>query len=59
MIPILFAVIFVGISKVSIAKLSATASYETLNVTVPKPFVYHVELNRANKLNALNRIMWL
>lgn len=33
--------------------------YETLAVSVPKPFVYHVELNRPKKLNALNKQMWL
>lgn len=33
--------------------------FKTLNVSVPKPFVYHVELNRPDKLNAMNNTMWL
>ncbi|XP_067640628.1 uncharacterized protein [Eurosta solidaginis] len=33
--------------------------YHTLNVTSPKPFVYHVELNRPKKLNTFNRDMWI
>ena len=32
---------------------------ETLSVTVPKPFVYHVELNRPKKLNSFNQQMFL
>ncbi|XP_012280391.1 delta(3,5)-Delta(2,4)-dienoyl-CoA isomerase, mitochondrial isoform X2 [Orussus abietinus] len=32
--------------------------YSTLNVCIPKPFVYQVELNRPKKLNAMNREMW-
>lgn len=40
---------------------SATAGkqqYETLLVTVAKPFVYNVQLNRPKSLNALNNKMW-
>lgn len=36
-----------------------TYEYDTLKVTTPKPFVYHVELNRPEKLNAMNKTMWL
>ncbi|XP_064215003.1 delta(3,5)-Delta(2,4)-dienoyl-CoA isomerase, mitochondrial isoform X2 [Tribolium castaneum] len=43
----------------SIAKMSHQASYETLSVTVPSEFVYHVELNRPDQLNAMNKTMWL
>jgi 1,4-dihydroxy-2-naphthoyl-CoA synthase len=43
----------------SVAKMSAQSGYDTLSVTVPKQFVYHVELNRPEKLNAMNRTMWL
>lgn len=32
--------------------------YETISVTIPKEFVYHVELNRPDKLNALNYTLW-
>uniref|UniRef100_A0A023F9K5 Delta(3,5)-Delta(2,4)-dienoyl-CoA isomerase, mitochondrial n=1 Tax=Triatoma infestans TaxID=30076 RepID=A0A023F9K5_TRIIF len=38
--------------------MSSYSSYKTLNVTVPKPFIYHVELNRPEKLNAFNETMW-
>lgn len=40
------------------AKMS-TSNYETLSVKVPKEFVYHVELNRPDKLNAFSRNMWM
>jgi len=33
--------------------------FQTLAVTTPKPFVFHVELNRPNRLNALNKEMWI
>lgn len=32
--------------------------YETLDVTVPKEFVYMVQLNRPKKLNSVNNAMW-
>lgn len=35
------------------------SKFEALNVTLPNPFVYHVELNRPKKLNAMNSTMWL
>ncbi|KAK9511010.1 hypothetical protein O3M35_005665 [Rhynocoris fuscipes] len=47
-----------NIYKVKMQHMSSVASYKTLNVTVPKQFVYHVELNRPNKMNALNDDMW-
>lgn len=34
-------------------------NYKTLAVSVPKPYVYHIELNRPDKLNALSHNMWL
>ncbi|XP_004529483.1 delta(3,5)-Delta(2,4)-dienoyl-CoA isomerase, peroxisomal [Ceratitis capitata] len=34
-------------------------SFHTLNVTTPKQFVYHVELNRPKKLNTFNKDMWI
>lgn len=42
----------------AVAAMSSAKTFETLAVTVPKPFVYQVELNRPNKLNTLNRTMW-
>ncbi|KAG5305683.1 ECH1 protein, partial [Acromyrmex insinuator] len=33
-------------------------TYKTLVVTIPKPFVYMVKLNRPEKLNAMNPTMW-
>jgi delta(3,5)-delta(2,4)-dienoyl-CoA isomerase len=38
---------------------TAGSSFETLKVTVPKPFVYQVELNRPKQLNAMNKTMWM
>ena len=38
-----------------------TASYsefKALNVTQPAPHVINVELNRPNKMNAMNNTMW-
>lgn len=35
-----------------------TLTYETLLVSVPKPFVYMVQLNRPEKRNSLNNVMW-
>ncbi|BFG02659.1 delta(3-5)-Delta(2-4)-dienoyl-CoA isomerase mitochondrial [Drosophila madeirensis] len=34
-------------------------AFKTLAITTPKPFVFHVELHRPNKLNAINKQMWL
>lgn len=34
-------------------------NYETLQLNVPKPFVYHVQLKRPEKYNAMNKTMWL
>lgn len=33
-------------------------SYNSLEVTVPAPFVYNVQMNRPKKMNALNKEMW-
>lgn len=32
----------------------ASTEYETLKVTSPHEYVYHIQLNRPNKRNALN-----
>ncbi|KAJ8927950.1 hypothetical protein NQ314_019583 [Rhamnusium bicolor] len=47
--------------NISLARMSSKtkSAYETLSVSVPKEFVYHVMLNRPDKLNAMNRTMWL
>lgn len=33
--------------------------FKTLAISVPNEFVYHVELNRPKKLNAIDNIMWI
>ncbi|GAB1863154.1 Delta(3,5)-Delta(2,4)-dienoyl-CoA isomerase, mitochondrial isoform X2 [Camponotus japonicus] len=33
-------------------------AYKTLAISIPKPFVYMVKLNRPEKLNAINPTMW-
>ncbi|CAH0754380.1 unnamed protein product [Bemisia tabaci] len=33
--------------------------FETLSVSVPSEFVYHVQLNRPDKMNAINHTMWM
>eukprot|EP00092_Neocalanus_flemingeri_P021162 GFUD01022936.1.p1 GENE.GFUD01022936.1~~GFUD01022936.1.p1 ORF type:complete len:309 (+),score=84.79 GFUD01022936.1:39-965(+) len=37
---------------------SISYEYQALNVTVPSPFVFNVEMNRPAKMNALNKEMW-
>jgi len=46
-------------SDIGFAKMSTKSTFATLAVTVPKPFVYHVELNRPKQLNAMNNTMWI
>lgn len=36
----------------------AMGRFSCLNVTEDKPFVYHVQLNRPDKMNALNKTLW-
>lgn len=38
---------------------SKVGNFKAIAVTVPHPFVYHVELNRPDRYNALNNTMWL
>lgn len=42
-----------------LASETNTMEFETLAVSVPQPFVYHVELNRPSKRNAMNHTMWM
>lgn len=37
---------------------AAYAAFETITVDQPRPFVFHVQLNRPDKLNAMNPRMW-
>ncbi|XP_075212605.1 delta(3,5)-Delta(2,4)-dienoyl-CoA isomerase, mitochondrial isoform X2 [Lycorma delicatula] len=41
------------------ATTTDSPKYETLKLNVPQPFVYHVELQRPEKYNAMNRTMWI
>ncbi|XP_037724339.1 delta(3,5)-Delta(2,4)-dienoyl-CoA isomerase, mitochondrial [Drosophila subpulchrella] len=36
-----------------------TGHFKTLAISSPKPFVFHVELHRPSKFNAINKQMWL
>ncbi|XP_054285117.1 delta(3,5)-Delta(2,4)-dienoyl-CoA isomerase, mitochondrial isoform X1 [Macrosteles quadrilineatus] len=48
------------IAKCSMSsEAGSVGNFKTLAVSVPQPYVYHVELNRADRLNALNNTMWL
>jgi len=37
---------------------SSAYRFETLNVTEPLEFVYHVEINRPEKRNAMDKTFW-
>lgn len=49
----------IQIAMLTTAAEEPRTQFKTLNITVPNPFVYHVELNRPKKLNAMNNTMWL
>lgn len=38
--------------------MASSYKYETLRVSQPRPFVFNVELNRPQKLNAMNLAFW-
>ena len=40
------------------SSLAEYAQYKTLNVTQPSEYVVHVEMNRPEKLNAMNKELW-
>ena len=46
------------LSTLQAFKCSTFPTFKTLSLTNPKPFVVHVELNRPEKLNAMNNTMW-
>ncbi|XP_023015549.2 delta(3,5)-Delta(2,4)-dienoyl-CoA isomerase, mitochondrial isoform X1 [Leptinotarsa decemlineata] len=41
----------------SLLRMSSNSALQTLSVSVPKEFVYHVKLNRPEKVNAVNQLM--
>ena len=45
-------------SQSLLARAMSSYTYSSLNVTVPSPYVYSVEMNRPKKMNALNKEMW-
>ncbi|KAK1135718.1 hypothetical protein K0M31_000299 [Melipona bicolor] len=44
--------------KMNYSSVKNISKYETLAISVPKKFIYKVQLNRPEKLNALNDTMW-
>lgn len=51
---------FLGNILITTAKMSSRSGlFETLHVTTPKKYIYHVELNRPNNLNAMNNTLWM
>lgn len=47
-----------GLRNMSSEAGLAAYNYETLNVTTPRDHVFHVELNRPEKRNAMNKAFW-
>jgi len=45
-------------SQSLLARAMSSYTYNSLNVTVPSPYVYNVEMNRPKKMNALNKELW-
>lgn len=46
------------IYKMNYSSVKNFNKYKTLAISVPKKFIYKVQLNRPEKLNVLNDIMW-
>jgi delta(3,5)-delta(2,4)-dienoyl-CoA isomerase len=38
--------------------MASYAKFEYFNITFPRPFVVHIEVNRASKMNAWTEAMW-
>lgn len=52
---------FLGIQyayKMNYSSIKSLDKYKTLAISVPKKWIYMVQLNRPEKLNALNDTMW-
>jgi len=50
-------IVYSGMTLQRTITLSAY-KFETLNVTEPSEFVYHVEINRPEKRNAMDKTFW-
>lgn len=50
--------VFLGNKVNGVYRSYSTPAFTTLSVSVPKEFVYHVQLNRPDKRNAINNDMW-
>jgi len=46
------------VNATAISKMSTLSNLQTVKVSSPKTHIYHVELNRPDKVNALNLKMW-
>lgn len=46
------------IYKMNYSNIKNFDKYKTLTISVPKEFVFMIQLNRSEKLNALNDVMW-
>lgn len=49
---------FFSVKAMSSDAVPEVPSFKTLDVKQTTPFVYHVELNRPDRLNAFNSVMW-
>ncbi|KAM5146208.1 delta(3,5)-Delta(2,4)-dienoyl-CoA isomerase, mitochondrial isoform 1-T1 [Mantella aurantiaca] len=47
-----------GLKNMSSEAGLASYNYETLKVTAPRDHIFHVELNRPEKRNAMNKVFW-
>jgi delta(3,5)-delta(2,4)-dienoyl-CoA isomerase len=49
---------FPGLSLARMAMSSQAYNFETLRISSPSEFVFHVEINRPEKRNAMNKAFW-